>query len=394
MKNFGDRALSDGVEMFELMSNTETELLRNRTKMFKELKDITLDSIEDVNAYAIGLQTELSEKRAKLLKENANVLSRAFNQAEILIDNELENAYRVGINKAEKEAEEVIQILNTTDQKEQIISSTKEASRQSQLTALRTQDREFGQLTAMILGAVMIGKLAGSKKTLKQVIDENTRKYNAKGVVGKQGLRAEYSLSLYNEMNIREQSQAILLAGGGAVVSEDDRVYVSQHQSASDACRPHQGKFYIDDVYRQGRRGRWTNLPLLSTVVDRKGRPGLFHFNCRHTITLAPKSFKVPEAPGDAIVNKRGKVNDLKAKQTYAIEQKQRVYQRNVRQYKQVEANALTEQERARARQLVKNNQARLRGLEKVAEQNGIPFYRQPHKENIEFKFETFKPEF
>jgi|LGVE01.1.fsa_nt_gb hypothetical protein len=395
--NFDSSGLSNGNDMFEVTQTQETQMLKNRTKLFKGLKNVDIQDIENINTYLLGLLTDFNKFGDRLLKDNTKTVRKAQSQVEIVIDNDLGSAFQVGVKNAVEEADEVTEVIpQTTQQADAIRDNTKEASRQSQATAVNTQQTELALLTGAIVGAVFASKQLGQKKTLYEIIDDTTRSSTAKGVTGKvSSNNRRTSLASYNTGVIRENSQKTMLEGGGAVVSdEDDRVFVSEHASASDACRPHQGKYYIDDVYRQGRRGRWNNLPLLSSVIQERGRAGLFHFNCRHTVTKAPSGFDRPQAPNDAKTNKSGSVNSAKSKQTYAIEQEQRKLQRKVRQYKQVEANALTENERIRARQLVKNNQAKLTRLGKVAKRNNIPFYRQSNKENIEFKFEKFKPEF
>lgn len=383
--------LSPASDMFKLMTNAESELLKNRSSVFKELKDEPIENID-----TLKLQADLTRKRLQLANKNVKLLKDYETQARILINNEINTFFKKGVNQAVAQADEIIEEpKETTAKKEEILRQATQAMRQSQITAIRTQDNEFNNIAALLVGAVVTNKILKQKKKLYDIVDDTQRSYNAKGVVGKVAVNnREYGLAAYNETNIREQSQASLLSGGGAVVTEDDRVYVSQHQNASDACRPHQGKYYIDDVFRQGRRGQWDSLPLLSSVIAIKGRPGLFHFNCRHTVTLAPKSFKEPKAPNNAITNKDGNINKDKSNLTYKLEQQQRAYQRNIRQYKQVEANALTESERQRAKSLIRNNQAKLRQLDKFAKEKGVPFYRQAWKEDIEFKFETFKPEF
>lgn len=394
-KNFDSTALSDGRDMFELMQTTETNLLKERSKLFGKLKNEDISKITDLNQYLLDLSNKFTDMRKELINNSRKAIQRTDRQAEILLNNELTNAFKKGVDKTVKEADEVIgEIPETTPQAELIKQRALNDIRQSQLNALNSTLNDFTQVSGLVIGAVFTSRNLGQKKTLYDIVDQEQRKFNAKGITGKQAGNREISLTSYNETVVRENSQQIMLQGTGAVETPHDRVYVSQHASASDACRPHQGKYYIDDVFRQGKRGKYTNLPLLSSVVDKKGRPGLFHFNCRHTVTYAPEGFDPVGAPDDAKTNKNGRVNEAKAKQTYQVEQKQRALQRNIRQYKQVKANALTEQERSRADGLVKDNQARLRQLEQFAKKNNIPFYRQSNKENIEFKFETFKPEF
>ena len=395
--NFDSSGLSNGNDMFELMQNTESGMLQNRTKLLSKLENVNLSEIENINTYLLGIRNDLTRFSDTLLKENTKLTRKVNKQANIVIDNDLNNSFKVGVKNGIKEAgDDVISVEDETEQFKALKEITKTATQNSQLTAVTTQQRDFSIMGGLLIGAIFTSFQLGQDKSLYDIVDETQRKFTAKGVTGKVTTdNKQTSLASYNTGSIREQSQKGLLEGGGAVETPHDRVYVSEHTSASDACRPHQGKYYIDDVFRQGRVGRYNKLPLLSSAIwINRVQNGLFHPNCRHTVTYAPSGFDRPDAPDDAKTNKSGSVNSKKSKDTYKVEQKQRELQRRVRQYKQVEANALTNKERVRAGQLVKNNQSKLTQLEKFADRNSIAFYRQRHKENINFKFETFKPEF
>ena len=113
-----------------------------------------------------------------------------------------------------------------------------------------------------------------------------------------------------------------------------DTVLISQYGGCSETCEPWQGRAYIDDVFTiwngeingdSGKSqycGKW--FPLLSSAI----RGGLFHPNCRHTMSLYIDGVtKIPPPiPAEQIRKQR------------ELEQKQRVMERKIRKLKRLEA--------------------------------------------------------
>ena len=113
-----------------------------------------------------------------------------------------------------------------------------------------------------------------------------------------------------------------------------DTVLISQYGGCSETCEPWQGRAYIDDVFTiwngeingdSGKSrycGKW--FPLLSSAI----RGGLFHLNCRHTMSLYIDGVtKIPPPiPAEQIRKQR------------ELEQKQRAMERKIRKLKRLEA--------------------------------------------------------
>ena len=113
-----------------------------------------------------------------------------------------------------------------------------------------------------------------------------------------------------------------------------DTVLISQYGGCSETCEPWQGRVYIDDVFTiwngeingdSGKSrycGKW--FPLLSSAI----RGGLFHPNCRHTMSLYIDGVtKIPPPISAEQIRKQRK-----------LEQKQRVMERKIRKLKRLEA--------------------------------------------------------
>lgn len=168
--------------------------------------------------------------------------------------------------------------------------------------------------------------------TLQKATDEATKDFLAQGincVEYANGRRV--NIASYAEMALRTCATRATLMGEARQRERMgiDTVLVSQYGACSDTCLPWQGKVYIDDVFQpyHGPRGG-------SFGVSRNGRSymflsvaieaGLFHPNCRHTISTWIKG--VSTRPKPMPVKEIERINKLEAKQ--------RRLERDVRQAK------------------------------------------------------------
>ncbi|MEG1619418.1 MAG: phage minor capsid protein [Eubacterium sp.] len=136
------------------------------------------------------------------------------------------------------------------------------------------------------------------------------------------------NIASYAEMAIRTANKRAFLLGEGSKRDEwgIHTVLVSQYGACSPTCLPWQGKVYIDDVYSSGKAdGKY---PLLSTAIS----GGLFHPNCRHTISTFFEGVNTVPDPKDV----EGTTENN------ALEQKQRYNERQIRRYKRLENGSLT----------------------------------------------------
>ncbi len=216
---------------------------------------------------------------------------------------------------------------------------------------------------------------AGSM-TLQKAVDKATEDFLA------QGIRCiRYSngrlvnIATYAEMALRTCNTRAMLMGEAKQRERMgiDTVLVSQYGACSDTCLPWQGRVYIDDVFQTyngprtgsfdiSRNGR--QYMLLSVAI--KG--GLFHPNCRHTITTWIEG--VSTMPKPMNVKEIERVNKL--------EETQRSLERKVRKAKR-QAEGLTDPEAQKAaKEKVRETQAELREFVK---KNGDVLRRDPWRE-------------
>ena len=122
--------------------------------------------------------------------------------------------------------------------------------------------------------------------TLQQSIDMATKDFLKAGInciEYKDGRRV--NIASYAEMNIRTATKRAKLISEGEARNAYGihTVKVSRYGQCSETCLPWQGRVYVDDVYSGGTKeeAERLNLPLLSVAIA----GGLFHPNCKHTMT-------------------------------------------------------------------------------------------------------------
>ncbi len=169
-----------------------------------------------------------------------------------------------------------------------LIEDTQKIEESASTAALRMMDDVYRQT----VHRAEIAMAAGAT-TLPKAIDMAAKDFLAAGITCieyKDGRRV--NIADYAEMALRTAATRSKLQGDATMRKElgVDTVLVSQYGQCSDTCLPWQGKVYIDDVWGdfsgeisgdrgQSRNGKW--YMLLSVAV----KAGLFHPNCRHTLT-------------------------------------------------------------------------------------------------------------
>lgn len=169
---------------------------------------------------------------------------------------------------------------------------------------------------------------------------------------------SRHNIADYVEMALRTTATRSYLQGEAQKRQElgVDTVLVSEYGACSETCLPWQGRVYIDDVFapftgeRRGDEGKSLNgrwYPLLSTAVKK----GLFHPNCRHTLSTWYEGISTKPKPMDKETIRRN------AK----LEEKQRELERRVRKWKRFAEGTQDPKKRKEYRQKVRQSQKELR---------------------------------
>ena len=195
-----------------------------------------------------------------------------------------------------------------------LIDDVVNLEKHAETAALRTMDDVYRQTVNKAQLAMSTGSM-----TLQQAIDMSVQDFLNKGInciVYRNGRRV--NIADYVRMALRTTATRANLYGMSAKIRQlgYDTVLVSSYGMCSETCLPWQGRPYIDDVFsmwngeiQERSNGelwgkshyceKW--FPLLSTALH----GGLFHPNCRHTITMWRDGDPLPEPQDNSEIQRR-----------------------------------------------------------------------------------------
>lgn len=210
-----------------------------------------------------------------------------------------------------------------------LLNEMQQANEQSERAALRYMNDVYRKTILRAAAAMQAGG-----QTLQQATDAATRDFLEQGIACiryRDGRRV--NISTYAEMALRTAGTRAMLMGEAAQRERLglDTVLVSQYGACSKTCLPWQGLVYIDDVFQPyhgprtpggtygiSRNGR--QYPLLSVAMQ----GGLFHPNCRHTLSTWVEGTSTRPRPMDK----------AKVEAAAQLEARQRALERSVRKAK------------------------------------------------------------
>lgn len=237
-----------------------------------------------------------------------------------------------------------------------LLNEMQQANEQSERAALRYMNDVYRKTILRTAAAMQAGG-----QTLQQATDAATRDFLEQGIACiryRNGRRV--NISTYAEMALRTAGTRAMLMGEAAQRERLglDTVLVSQYGACSPTCLPWQGLVYIDDVFQPyhgthtpggtygvSRNGR--QYPLLSVAIA----GGLFHPNCRHTLSTWVEGVSTRPRPMDK----------SKVEAAAQLEAKQRALERSVRKAKRQAAGLCDPAAAKAARARVRAAQKELR---------------------------------
>lgn len=209
---------------------------------------------------------------------------------------------------------------------ESIIEEIQGKETTAEKAALRMMDDVYRQTLLKAETAVATGS-----QTIPKAIEEAVREFAKKGInciEYRDGRRVNIADYVYMALRTANTRANLLGQAKQRMALGIDTVRVSSYNACSETCLPWQGGIYIDDVFAtfdgeiSGDKGKSNNgkwYTLLSVAV----RAGLFHPNCRHSLTTYTGNGK--DSPN---------VDEEKAKENYKLEQQQRALERKLRYWK------------------------------------------------------------
>lgn len=180
----------------------------------------------------------------------------------------------------------------------------------------------------------------------------------------------KWGLDTYADMSVRTATTRALLAGhtDTMVANGVDLVVVSSHPRPAPVCAPFERKVLsLTGKFPKGRNAINDQIFNVVATMAEAEAAGLHHPNCRHTHSAFVPGFTDLTPP---------KMDE--DHEGYKATQKQRYLERQVRASKKMEAAALSEEAKLKARQRTRTYQARIRDHVK---KHNLPRYR--HREQV-----------
>lgn len=263
------------------------------------------------------------------------------NESSISFPSDIEPIAKELWRDAERPIEEIF-FKSNDDKFKALMESVDGDFKKANATVLRRMDDIYRQTifrTQVHLGQGAI--------TLDKAIDMATKDFLEKGIdsiVYKDGKKV--NIASYAEMALRTANHRSYLMGEGKKRQElgIPFVVVSAHATSCKLCLPWQGKVLIDDVYSGGKKENG-NYPLLSQAM----KEGFLHPNCRHNLNTYMGG-SLPKVP-----------DEKEIKRNYQAEQKQREFERKIRQQKRKIAGTIDKDNLKEEKKKLKELQLRMR---------------------------------
>lgn len=305
-------------------------------------------------------QAEKLRNIDKFRHENSRIMSGYTNVIDSATRQIMHDEFAQGMNGIQNPSGDEPDFFGVDDTKiNKLIDDVVNLEKHVETAVLRTMDDVYRQTVNKAQLAMSAGSI-----TLQQAIDMSVQDFLNKGInciVYRDGRRV--NIADYVRMALRTTATRANIYGMSAKIRQlgYDTVLVSSYGMCSNTCLPWQGRPYIDDVFSmwdgeiQERSngelwgkfhycGKW--FLLLSTALH----GGLFHPNCRHTITMWRDGDPLPE-PQD----------NSKIQQRYRLEQQQRQLENKVRKAKRLVAGQSDPDNLKEAKKLLRKAQKELR---------------------------------
>lgn len=313
----------------------QAEKLRNMDKFRRE-------NISILNDYSPIIEAKTEELMREQFKEGEDLVTSQLEELKLIVpestaDDLVTTDNFFGINENKMNA-----LVSDITQLEKNVSSA----------ALRMTDDVYRQTLNRVQLAMGTGSMS-----LQNAIDDATKDFLNKGInciEYKNGRRI--NIADYVRMALRTASARASLQGQAKQFAElgYDTVLISQYDACSETCLPWQGRVYIDDVFtvwngetygdkgKSNYCGKW--FTLLSVAITE----GLFHPNCRHSMSIYI----------DGITSVPKPLNAETVKKNAGLEAQQRRLENKVRKAKRF-VNGCTDTDN------IKNAKADLRAAQK-----------------------------
>ena len=288
-------------------------------------------------------QAEKLRDLERFRKENAQIMAQFTDQIDSETRQIMQEQFDEGVNGIDVPPAEPVPDLPAeirpepqffgvdTTKVNKLIEDVTYLEKNAETAALRLTDDVYRQTVNRVQLAMATGSM-----TLQQAVDLAVKDFLDNGInciVYRDGRRV--NIADYVRMALRTTATRAMLQGKSAKYKAlgYDTVQVSSYGMCSETCKPWQGRIYIEDTFsdwdgevrehggilwgKSNYCGKW--FPLLSSAIEK----GLFHPNCRHSISLWRDGDPLPES-----------VDNTDSERRYKLEQQQRALEREIRKAK------------------------------------------------------------
>lgn len=315
-------------------------------------------------------QAEKLKSIERFRRENRSIMSGFTGQIDTETRQLMQEQFAEGVNGAVPEAGEPAapvpgEIIREpqffgvdSERNRQLIEDICTLESKAETAALRLTDDVYRQTVIRVTLAMSTGSM-----TLAKAVDTAVQDFLDQGInciVYKDGRRV--NIADYVRMALRTAAARSAIEGkcAGYKALGFDTVAVSAYGMCSKTCEPWQGRVYIDDSFspwsgetelregimwgRSGYCGKW--FPLLSSAIEK----GLFHPNCRHSVSLWRW--------GDPLPHQQ---DNTESERRYKLEQQQRALEREIRKAKRKVAGFTDPENIRQAKRELREAQKKLR---------------------------------
>lgn len=329
-------------EISDIFADIELRLIRSLKKHLRVVKG------DDIHSWQGRCLRSIERYR----RQNATVFSSFSPDVERAVTELLQKSFINGVETVEAEHRLAFPDANlegtfsgiNSDRLDSLIEDVNEHLHTAETSSLQMMDDVYRS----VIYKAELAQATGSV-TMQQAVDMAVQDFLERGINSIEyadGRRV--NIASYAEMALRSASTRSMLRGEAQKRQQlgVDTVLVSQYGACSDTCLPWQGKVYIDDVWgqsdgydvRDGKaksiNGKWYRL--LSEAVE----AGLFHPNCRHSVSTWYEGVSKMPTPLDATAVRRAA----------ELERRQRELERKVRRFKRLEEGSQDEETVAKYR--------------------------------------------
>ena len=287
------------------------------------------EKLKNMERFRRENQGILSEYTDVIDRETRTLMQEEFKEGEELVNSQLEELKEEMPEATESDLVTSDNFFGVNQNKmHTLMNDITQLEKEVSSAALRMTDDIYRQT----LNKIQISMGTGST-SLQEAIDSAVKDFLDKGInciEYKDGRRV--NIADYVRMALRTTSTRATLQGEAKRRTElgYDTVLVSQYNACSDTCLSWQGRVYIDDVFTvwegeiNGDRGKSNYCGKWFTLLSVAIRAGLFHPNCRHTMSTWI----------DGVSSKPEPLDISKVRENAKLEVKQRRLENKIRQAK------------------------------------------------------------